>query len=85
MPVTPTCTVPTDASAQERVELPEPETLVGLNEQEVLLDMSVATPAKPFRPLTVIVEVPVEPALTLTLAGAAAIVKSCSTNVTVTL
>ena len=68
----------------ESVELPEPVTLVGESEHEVLLVVRATTPANPLRPVTVIVDVPAEPALTVTLAGAAVIVKSWTTRVTVT-
>ena len=61
---------------QESVELPEPVTLVGATEHEVLLVVRLTTPAKPFRPVIVIVEVPAEPANTVTLVGLAAMVKS---------
>ena len=76
MPVTPTWTVPAAAKVHERVELPEPVTLVGAREHDVLLVVRATTPANPLRPVTVMVEVPAEPALTVTLAGAAVIVKS---------
>lgn len=61
---------------QDRVELPEPVTLVGARVQEVLLVVRDTTPANPFRPVIVIVEVPADPAFTVTLVGLAAIVKS---------
>ena len=61
---------------QESVELPEPVTLVGLSAQAVLLLARLTTPANPLRPVTVIVELAAVPALTVTLVGLAAIVKS---------
>lgn len=62
-------------NVHERVELPEPVTLVGDKVQEVLLVVRLTMPAKPFRPVTVTVEVSVR--LTpVTLVGLAAIVKS---------
>lgn len=76
MPVTPTWNVPTEVNVHDRVELPEPVTLVGEREHEVLFVVRATTPAKPLRPATVIVEVPAEPALTVTLVGVALIVKS---------
>jgi hypothetical protein len=85
VPVTPTCTVEAAANVQDRVALPEPVTLVGETEQEVLLVVKPTTPAKPFRAVTVMLEVPAVPALTVTLSGLAAIVKSWTTKVTVTL
>ena len=68
----------------ESVALPEPVTLVGATEHEVLLVVRLTTPANPFRPVTVIVEVPAVPALTVTEVGLAAIVKSWTTKVAVT-
>lgn len=76
--------MPDEANVHDRVELPEPVTLVGLALHEVLFVVRATTLAKPFRPVTATVEVPAEPALTVTLAGAAMIVKSWTTNVTVT-
>ena len=84
MPVTPTWTVEAAANVQESVALPEPVTLVGATEQEVLLVVRLTTPAKPLSAETVIVDVPGDPALTVTLVGLAAIVKSWTTYVTVT-
>ena len=83
MPVTPTCTVEAAANVQDRVALPEPVTLVGATEHEVLLVVKLTTPANPLIPVTVIVEVPADPALTVTVVGLAAIVKSWTTKVTV--
>lgn len=65
-----------DAKEHDRVELPEPVTLAGEAEHEVLLVARLTAPAKPLRPLTVIVEVTVEPALPITLVGLTMIVKS---------
>ena len=76
MPVTVTWTVPAAAKVQESVELPEPVTLVGLSVQAVLLLARLTIPANPFSPVTVIAEVAAVPALTVTLVGLAAIVKS---------
>jgi len=70
--------------AHDSVEVPEPVTLVGATEQEVLLVAKLTTPAKPFRPVMVMVEVPAALTLTLTLVGLAAIVKSRTMYVTVT-
>ena len=58
--------------------MPDPVTLVGLTVHDVLLVARLTTPAKPFNPVIVIVEVPAEPARTVTLAGLAVIVKSCT-------
>jgi hypothetical protein len=71
--------VDADANVQDRVELPEPVTLVGERVHEVLLVVRSTTPAKPLRPVMVMVEVLVEPALTVTVVGLAVIVKSCTT------
>jgi hypothetical protein len=84
VPVTPTWTVDADANVQDSVELPEPVTLVGERVQEVLLVVRLTTPANPFTAVTVIVDVPAEPALTVTLDGLAVVVKSWTTKVTVT-
>jgi len=67
----------------ERLELPEPVTLVGVSVHEVLLLARLTTPAKPLRPVIVICEVAAVPELAVTLVGLAAIVKSCTVNVTV--
>ncbi len=82
--MTPTWTVPAAAKVHDRVELPEPVTLVGDTVHDVLLVVRLTTPAKPFTAVIVIVEVPEEPAFTVTLVGDAVIVKSWTTNVTVT-
>lgn len=84
MPVTPTWTVGPEANVHDKVALPEPVTLVGDIVHEVLLVVRLTTPAKPFRAVIVIVEVPAELALTVTLVGLAVIVKSWTTYVTVT-
>ena len=60
----------------DNVALPEPVTLVGEMVHDVLLVVKLTTPAKPFSAVTVIEEVPAEPALTVTLVGLAVIVKS---------
>lgn len=65
-----------EAKLQDRLAVPEPVTLVGLTEQDVLFVPRLTTPAKPFRPVTVIFEVPGVPALTVTLVGFATTVKS---------
>ncbi len=82
--MTPTWTVPAAGKVHDRVELPEPVTLVGDTVHDVLLVVRLTTPAKPFTEEIVIVEVPAEPALTVTLVGDAVMVKSWTTNVTVT-
>ena len=78
--MTDTCLAPVLVKVQDRVALPEPVTLVGETVHEaVVLVTRLTTPAKPFRPVTVIEEVPAELMLTLTLVGLAAIVKSWTT------
>jgi hypothetical protein len=84
VPVTPTWNVPSDANVHERMELPEAGTLFGEMLHEVLLVPRPTTPAKPLTGVTIIVEVAVVPALTGMLIGFADIVKSWTTNVTVT-
>jgi len=84
VPVTPTWTVETATKVQDSVAPPEPVTLVGATEQEVLLVVRPTTPPKPLRPVTVIAEVPAALTLTLTLVGLAVTVKSWTTYVTVT-
>lgn len=76
MPVTVTWMIEADAKEHDRVELPEPITLAGDAIHEVLLVARLTVPAKPFSPVTVIVEVTVEPALPVTPVGLTAIVKS---------
>jgi len=63
---------------QDRFELPEPVTVEGETVHEVLLVTRLTTPAKPFRLVTVTVEVPAEPARTVTDVGPAVNVKSCT-------
>ena len=63
MPVTVTWNVPADVNVQDSVEVPDPVTLVGDTEQEVLLVARLTTPANPFRPVTVMVDVAAVPGL----------------------
>jgi len=60
VPVTPTWTVP-PVNVQDSVELPDPVTLVGETVHEVLLVVRLTTPANPFRPVTVMVDVAAVP------------------------
>jgi len=74
---------------QLRVEVPEPVTLVGVRVQVRpvagdMLEVSDTTPANPLTAVTVIVELPEPGEAKLKLVGLAAIVKSCTTTVTVT-
>ena len=82
--MTPTCRVDAAVKVQERVALPEPLTLVGATLQDVLLVARLTTPANPFNPVIVIDEGPDALALTVTVVGLAAIVKSCTVYVKVT-
>ncbi len=60
--------------------MPEPVTLVGVRVQAIpvvgLMLVKLTIPLRPLRPVTVIVEVPATPALTVTVAGLAEMVKS---------
>ena len=65
--------MPAGRPLQDRVEDPEPPAiLVGDNVQERLVELvttpRVTTPVNPFRGVTVIVDVPLTPELTITLA-----------------
>ena len=64
------------ANVQDSVELPEVVTLVGVSVQAVLLLARLTVPVNPLSGVIVIVEVPADPALTVTLVGLAVIVKS---------
>jgi hypothetical protein len=80
-----TWNVPVDVKVHESVEVPEPVTLVGERVHEVLLVVRLTIPANPLTAAMVIVEVPAALTFTLTLVGPAVMVKSWTTNVTVTL
>jgi hypothetical protein len=68
----------------DNVELPEPVTLVGDSVQTaVSLLVRLTTPLKPWRPVTLIVDVAAVPTVAVTLVGLALIVKSWMVNVTV--
>jgi hypothetical protein len=62
----------------ESKELPDPETLVSVKEQPVLLLARLTTPANPLRLVSVMVEVAAVPALTVMVVGEAVSVKSCT-------
>jgi len=64
------------AKVQDSVELPDVVTLVGLSVQAVLLLARLTVPVNPLSGVIVIVEVPADPALTVTVVGLAVIVKS---------
>ena len=78
-----TTKLPLMVAVQDRVEVPEPVTLVRVKVQVMpvaglLLEVKLTTPAKPLTALTVIMEVPAWLTLTGMLVGLAAIVKSCT-------
>jgi hypothetical protein len=83
-PVTRTEIVLTGVNLQERLALPDPVTVDGVRVHEVLFDDKLTIAANPFRPVTVIVEVPVDPALAVTEVGLAEIEKSWEVKVIVT-
>ena len=82
VPVTPTWTVEALGKVHDSVATPEPVTLVGETVHAVLLLARLTMPANPFCAVTVIEEVPADPAFTVTLGGLAAIEKSWNTKVT---
>jgi len=84
VPVMATWTIDVEANVQERVELPEPVTLLGDTLHEVLLVLRLTTPVNPLSGVMVMLELPAEPTFTLILVGLLAIVKSWTLNATVT-
>jgi hypothetical protein len=83
VPVTVTTKLPLVVAVHDRVEVPEPVTLVGVRVHVMpvaglLVEAKLTTPANPFTAVTVIVEVPAWLTLTATLVGLATIVKSCT-------
>lgn len=74
VPVTAKWKVPTVENVHDSVELPVPVTLVGLRLHDVLFVERLTRAAKPFWPVTVIVDVAVLPALAVVLVGFAVIV-----------
>jgi hypothetical protein len=76
-----TVKVPLAEGVQDRVEVPEPVTLVGDRAQDSPVagetaGVRLTTPANPLTAVTVIVEVPAVPTVVVTEVGLAAIVKS---------
>jgi hypothetical protein len=71
--VTTTCTIDVAGKVHESMEPPEPEMLLGVALHEVLLVLRLTTPVKPFRLVTVRLDVPEAPTFTLTLVGIAVI------------
>lgn len=84
VPATEMCTIDVVEKVHDRVELPEPATLFGAAEQEVLFVLRLTTPEKPFSAVIAILEVPAEPTFTLTLVGFPVIAKSWTLYATVT-
>jgi hypothetical protein len=76
VPVTPTLNVPVEENVQDNVAPPEPVTLVGPTEHEVLLVDKLTTPENPFSEVTVILDAPEVLALTVSLDGLAVREKS---------
>jgi len=77
MPVTVTTTVPAAVNVQESVEVGESVvTLAGVRVQAELLAVRATVPEKPLRGVRVIVEVPGEPTVVVTVVGVAVKVKS---------
>ena len=75
----------TAANVHDSVELPDVVTLVGVSVHAVLLLARLTAPVNPFSGAIVIVDVPADPALRVTLVGLAVMVKSgAAVNVTVT-
>ena len=83
-----TVKLPLEEAVQDRVEVPEPLTLLGDRVHRIPLGgvLAVVKPTSPTNPLTeviVIVDVPAWLTLTLTLVGLAAIAKSRTSYVRV--
>ena len=74
---------PSEAKLHDSVEFPEPVTLVGEILHDVLFVDRLTRPVKPLRAVTVRVEAAGVPALTVMLAGLAAMPKSLNRNIAV--
>jgi hypothetical protein len=61
---------------QDRVETPEPVTLLGDTLHEVLLVLRLTTPEKPFTAVIAMLAVPAVPTFTLTFVGLPVTAKS---------
>ena len=81
-PLTITVKLPAEGNVHDNVEVPDPVTLVGLSVHALLLADTLTVPPNPLRDVTAIVEVPAEPAFTVTLVVLAVTVKSCTRYVT---
>lgn len=69
--------MPAKLNKHDRVEAPDPVRLVGLTPHDVLFVPRFTAPLKPSRLVTVRVEMPVDPALTVTVLGLPVSAKSC--------
>jgi hypothetical protein len=80
--------LPAGAPWHDKVDVPEPPVMLVEDKVhdrlvELVVTARPTVPEKPLSGATVMVEVPVAPALTLTLVGLAVTVKSCTWNTTV--
>lgn len=82
MPVTVTVKVPLVVAVHDRIEVPDPVTLVGLGAHVIpprlIESVRLTVPVNPFTAVIVIVDVPPWLTFTATLVGLAAIAKSCT-------
>jgi len=82
VPVTVTVKVPLVVAVHDRVEIPEPVTLVGLRVQVIPLrliaSVRLTAPVNPLTAVIVIVDGPAWFTFTATLVGLAATAKSCT-------
>jgi hypothetical protein len=61
---------------QDKLETPEPATLLGVTLHEVLFVLRLTTPEKPFMAVIVMLAVPAAPTFTLTFVGLPEMAKS---------
>ena len=87
VPVTVTVKVPLVVAVHDRVEVPEPVTLVGLRVQVIPLrliaSVRLTAPVNPLTDVIVIVDIPAWSTLTATLVGVAERVRSTAVRMTV--
>jgi len=76
VPVNETGTIEVVEKVHESVALPEPVKLVGVRVHDVLFEVRLTAPAKPFKAVMVKLDEPAEATSTLTFVGLAATVKS---------
>jgi hypothetical protein len=79
-----TCCIAVDENVQERVETPEPVTLLGDTLHAVLLVLRLTTPEKPFTGIIVMLAVPAAPTFTLMFVGLPVTAKSWTLKMAVT-